>query len=54
LEVIQNFYLKNQVEIDGLSNRIYTKDFINKQNQFKYPKAKIIDMYGFEVGKQKE
>jgi len=53
LEVIQNFYRKNQIEIDGLTNQIFTKDFINPiQNRFNYPKAKIIDMYGFVVSTQ--
>jgi hypothetical protein len=54
LKIIQNFYLKNQTIIDGLSNNIRTKKFINPtQKQFKYPKAKIIVMYGFVVGTQK-
>ena len=50
LEVIQSFYLENKDEIDGLSAKIFTKDFITGKPRFNYPKAKIIDMYGFVVG----
>ncbi|MBU0560349.1 MAG: hypothetical protein KKG93_12360 [Bacteroidetes bacterium] len=51
LEVIKNFYEVNQIEIDNLSNQIFTKDFINStQNRFNYTKAKIMDMYGFVIG----
>jgi hypothetical protein len=55
LQVIQYFYLENKIEIDSLSDQTSTKDFINPgQNRFKYPKAKIIDMYGFVVGTQEQ
>jgi hypothetical protein len=50
LEVIQSFYLGNKEEIDRLSAEIFTKDFITSECRFNYPKAKIIDMYGFVVG----
>lgn len=48
LEVIYNFYCKNKDEIDILSNKIKTIDFITKKQKHCYKKAKIIDMYGFE------
>lgn len=55
LRVIQNFYLENQIEIDSLSNDISTKDFLDPTlDRFNYPKAKIIDMYGFVVGTQEQ
>lgn len=55
LEVIQNFYEENRIEIDNLSNQISTRDFINSdQNRFNYTKAKIIDMYGFVVGTKEQ
>lgn len=50
MAVIQNFYEENQAEIDTLSNLICTKDFSSSRSRFNYPKAKIIDMYGFEEG----
>ena len=51
LEVINQFYIENQKEIDSLSNQIATKDFNDPTiSPFNYPRAKIIDMYGFVVG----
>jgi len=48
LEVIYNFYCYNKDEIDTLSKKIKTIDFISEEEKYCYKKAKIIDMYGFE------
>ena len=50
LNVIKKFYDTNNKKINELANRTFTFDFIsgNKTN-IKYPKAKIIDMYGFSL-----
>ena len=51
LEFIKKFYAANKKEIDKLSNKIYTLDFLTgKKTKIHYPKAKIIDMYGFTKG----
>jgi len=48
LSYIQNFYQENKSSIDNLSNNTYTTDFLSaKKTNINYPKAKIIDMYGF-------
>jgi hypothetical protein len=48
LGIIRDFYEANRTTIDGLANRTFTTDFITgKETGLKYPKAKIIDMYGF-------
>jgi hypothetical protein len=50
LTFIGEFYLTNQEVIDKLSSETFTTDFlIEKKTQIHYPKAKIIDMYGFSV-----
>jgi hypothetical protein len=48
LKIIKEFYDVNKISIDELSNKTFTYDFIigNKTN-IKYPRAKIIDMFGF-------
>jgi hypothetical protein len=48
LKTIKEFYDNNKISIDKISNTTFTYDFItgNKTN-IKYPKAKIIDMFGF-------
>lgn len=56
LTFIYNFYLSNQDCIDNYSKNIKTLTFnnnasINGNTSFHYPKAKIIDMCGFEMGK---
>jgi hypothetical protein len=54
LNHIQIFYQQNQQEIDRLAASIPVTDFISgKPSQFRYTKAKIIDMYGFTKGFQK-
>jgi hypothetical protein len=51
LRIIKQFYDENKVAIDKLSNNIYTKDFsTGKITKINYPKAKIIDMFGFTYG----
>jgi hypothetical protein len=48
LNCIKEFYENNKNTIDHLSEHILTLDFITgKKTNIKYPKAKIIDMYGF-------
>ena len=48
LKIINEFYNYNENTINKLSNKIFTYDFLTgKSTNIKYPKAKIIDMYGF-------
>jgi len=52
LSFIQKFYEENKEEIDSLANNTHTTDFLTgKKTSIKYPKAKIIDMYGFTFRK---
>ncbi|MBX3297288.1 MAG: hypothetical protein KF762_16420 [Acidobacteria bacterium] len=52
LGFIRTFYEANQVTIDNLSNTTFTIDFATgKTTEIAYPKAKIIDMYGFAASK---
>ncbi len=51
LSIIKTFYELNKSTIDRLSSETYTKDFITGQEtKINYTKAKIIDMYGFQLG----
>lgn len=51
LEQIKDFYLKNEQYFKSNKNRIKTFDFITgKETEILYPKAKLIDMYGFIDG----
>jgi len=51
LSVIKNFYDDNKLVIDNISEGIFTIDFeTGQKTKIKYPKAKIIDMYGFTKG----
>jgi len=51
LNCLKEFYEANNVIIDKLSNEIKTTDFLTGQKtNIHYPKAKIIDMYGFTNG----
>ncbi len=51
LKCISAFYETNHVIIDKLSAETFTTDFITmEETKFHYPKAKIIDMYGFSKG----
>jgi len=48
---IKDFYEQNKDHIDNMSQNIYVKDFSSwKDTSISYPKAKIIDMYGFSKG----
>ena len=50
LEIIYQFYIENKEEIEKLSNEIKVFDFYGQPTKYYYSKAKIIDMYGFQVG----
>ncbi|ERP96146.1 hypothetical protein Q674_05110 [Acinetobacter sp. COS3] len=48
LALLNEFYLSNKLEIDEVSENTYTKDFkTGDKTDISYPKAKIVDMYGF-------
>lgn len=48
---IKDFYDNNKGIIDKLSNETFTTEFhTGMKTKIKYPKAKIIDMYGFKLG----
>ncbi|RLD46144.1 MAG: hypothetical protein DRI86_04015 [Bacteroidetes bacterium] len=51
LKLISHFYTENKDIIDKYAKEIYVLSFDeNKQTRINYPKAKIIDMYGFQKG----
>jgi hypothetical protein len=51
LNCIKDFYKENSEVIDRLSFETFTSDFISEsKTKIQYPKAKIIDMYGFSKG----
>lgn len=51
LTFIKSFYESNKATIDRLSMETFTTDFMTGQKTtINYPKAKIIDMYGFTAG----
>jgi hypothetical protein len=51
LSYIHNFYQENNYSIDNLSAKTFTTDFLTGgKTKINYPKAKIIDMYGFNSG----
>lgn len=47
---IHQFYSDNQSVIDSLSNELKVLKFSGIPSEISYPKAKIIDMYGFTKG----
>jgi hypothetical protein len=50
LKNIKIFYDCNNITIDKLSKKMSTYDFISgEKTDIEYPKAKIIDMYGFTL-----
>ena len=52
---IWKFYESNKNAIDRLSAETLTKDFLTgRDTTVNYPKAKIIDMYGFTAGQIKQ
>ncbi len=51
LTCLHRFYIDNKQEIDFLAANTFTRDFITgNYTTINYPKAKIIDMYGFQMG----
>jgi len=51
LNCLKEFYDTNKMTIDNLSNKTHTTDFLTGQKtNITYPKAKIIDMFGFTNG----
>lgn len=51
LNCLKEFYIVNKETIDNLSNKTFTTDFLTGQKtNINYPKAKIIDMFGFTNG----
>jgi len=49
-KIIKEFYDSNKSEIDRLAGETFTYDFISgDETRINYPKAKIIDMYGFSL-----
>lgn len=51
--VINQFYNSNKKTIDSLASVTFTIDFATgKKTKINYPKAKIIDMYGFTLGEK--
>ncbi|MBF0785521.1 hypothetical protein E4T80_08620 [Muribacter muris] len=50
LGIIYEFYLENREEIEKLSKAFNVLDFNGQPTKYYYSKAKIIDMYGFQLG----
>lgn len=51
LNLLSEFYFNNKLEIDKISKNTFTTDFITgTKTNIHYPKAKIVDMYGFTQG----
>lgn len=51
LGILSDFYTVNKEAIDRLAHRTFTTDFLSgEKSPIRYPKAKIIDMYGFTAG----
>ena len=48
LNALENFYEQHKPEIDSF--QIHVLDFVGKNTNFLYKKAKLIDMYGFIDG----
>ncbi|MCI7480015.1 MAG: hypothetical protein MSA88_06225 [[Pasteurella] aerogenes] len=55
LEIIHRFYEQNKKELDELSqdDTFRVVDFNGNKTNYAYSKAKLIDMYGFQVGLNK-
>lgn len=55
LSLIHEFYQENKFSINILSNETFTIDFkLGTKTSINYPKAKIIDMYGFNKSFNKD
>lgn len=51
LRNIHQFYLDHQYEVDSLADKLKILDFTTGESSgLRYPKAKVIDMYGFTKG----
>ena len=51
LGCIKAFYESNKLTIDTIANQTFTINFLSgEKTRINYPKAKIIDMYGFALG----
>ena len=51
LNCLKEFYDNNQMTIDKLASETFTTDFLTgEKTNITYPKAKIIDMFGFTNG----
>ena len=50
LNKIKNFYDKNK---NSFNQEIKVLDFENEETELRYTKAKLVDMYGFQKGKNK-
>jgi len=51
LRHIHQFYLDNKYEVDSLADELVILNFITGEpSGLRYPKAKVIDMYGFTKG----
>lgn len=49
LSLIHDFYINNNQSIDNISKKTFTRDFkTGEKSKLNYPKAKIIDMFGFQ------
>ena len=53
LIAISKFYKENKREIDQLSKEHKVINFNGEITNYYYSKAKIIDMYGFQIGRKK-
>jgi len=54
LSLVAEFYDSNEIAIDTLASNTFTTDFkTGQKTNIHYPKAKIIDMYGFAAGLSK-
>ena len=53
LMAISKFYKENKEEIDQLSEEHRVINFNGEITNYYYSKAKIIDMYGFQIGRKK-
>lgn len=53
LIAIYEFYKENKKEIDQLSKEHKVINFNGEITNYHYSKAKIIDMYGFQIGRKK-
>lgn len=54
LNYLKDFYENNKLVIDRLAEETFTTDFLSEnKTKINYPKAKIVDMFGFQLGYKK-